>query len=142
LLQNQNHPPEVRAANIALQAVGRKPQGGQRTTVDVMNSQQDLIPATARLIGALRNRASQFLGRVFGIQRFLIHNRYNPNPPASSISGIASALARAAERLKSHATKTVLISDKLARLPSASKIGGFPDPNMMASAYPRKERVR
>lgn len=47
---------EVRAAEIALQGVGREAQGGQRTTVDVLNSQQDLIQARARLIGAQRDR--------------------------------------------------------------------------------------
>ena len=37
-------------------ACRRKPAGGQRTTVDVLNSQQDLISAKARLIGAQRDR--------------------------------------------------------------------------------------
>jgi outer membrane protein len=47
---------EVRAATVALQGVSREAQGGQRTTVDVLNSQQDLILAKARLIGAQRER--------------------------------------------------------------------------------------
>jgi outer membrane protein len=47
---------EVRAATVALQGVQREAAGGQRTTVDVLNSQQDLISAKARLIGALRDR--------------------------------------------------------------------------------------
>jgi len=47
---------EVRAATIALQGVQREAAGGQRTTVDVLNSQQDLILAKARLIGAQRDR--------------------------------------------------------------------------------------
>jgi outer membrane protein len=47
---------EVRAATIALAGVQREAQGGQRTTVDVLNSQQDLILAKARLIGAQRER--------------------------------------------------------------------------------------
>src|ERR1700676_2439292 len=47
---------EVRAAGVALQGVTREAQGGQRTTVDVLNSQQDLISAKARLIGAQRDR--------------------------------------------------------------------------------------
>lgn len=47
---------EVRAANVALQGVQREATGGQRTTVDVLNAQQDLILARARLIGALRDR--------------------------------------------------------------------------------------
>ena len=47
---------EVRAAAVALQGVQKEAQGGQRTTVDVLNSQQDLISAKARLIGAQRDR--------------------------------------------------------------------------------------
>jgi outer membrane protein len=47
---------EVRAATIALRGVQKEAQGGQRTTVDVLNSQQDLISAKARLIGAQRDR--------------------------------------------------------------------------------------
>jgi outer membrane protein len=47
---------EVRAAGIALQGVQKEAQGGQRTTVDVLNSEQDLISAKARLIGAQRDR--------------------------------------------------------------------------------------
>ena len=47
---------EVRAATVAVQGVSREAQGGQRTTVDVLNSQQDLILAKARLIGAQRER--------------------------------------------------------------------------------------
>ncbi len=47
---------EVRAATVALQGVSREAQGGQRTTVDVLNAQQDLILAKARLIGAQRER--------------------------------------------------------------------------------------
>ncbi|QUS39216.1 transporter [Tardiphaga alba] len=47
---------EVRAADVALQGVRREAAGGQRTTVEVLNSQQDLISAKARLIGAQRDR--------------------------------------------------------------------------------------
>lgn len=47
---------EVRAASVALDGVRKEAQGGQRTTVDVLNSQQDLIAAKARLIGAQRDR--------------------------------------------------------------------------------------
>jgi outer membrane protein len=47
---------EVRAANAALAGVQKEAQGGQRTTLDVLNSQQDLITARARLIGAQRDR--------------------------------------------------------------------------------------
>lgn len=47
---------EVRAAGVALQGVQREAAGGQRTIVEVLNSQQDLIQAKARLIGAQRDR--------------------------------------------------------------------------------------
>ena len=47
---------EVKAATVALQGVQREAAGGQRTTVDVLNSQHDLIQAKARLIGAQRDR--------------------------------------------------------------------------------------
>ncbi len=47
---------EVRAATVALEGVRKEAQGGQRTTVDVLNSQADLISAKARLIGAQRDR--------------------------------------------------------------------------------------
>lgn len=47
---------EVRAAGVALQGVQREAQGGQRTTLEVLNTQQDLISAKARLIGAQRDR--------------------------------------------------------------------------------------
>jgi outer membrane protein len=47
---------EVRAATIALSGVQKENQAGQRTTLDVLNSQQDLIAAKARLINAQRDR--------------------------------------------------------------------------------------
>jgi outer membrane protein len=47
---------EVRAAGVALEGVRKEAQGGQRTTVDVLNAQADLVAARARLIGALRDR--------------------------------------------------------------------------------------
>src|SRR5690242_15529910 len=47
---------EVRAATVALAGVQKEAAGGQRTTVDVLNAQQDLIQAKARLIGAQRDR--------------------------------------------------------------------------------------
>jgi outer membrane protein len=47
---------EVRAATVALEGVQKEAQGGQRTTLDVLNSQQDLTAARARLIGAQRDR--------------------------------------------------------------------------------------
>jgi outer membrane protein len=47
---------EVKAAGIALQGVRREAQGGQRTTLDVLNSQQDLTAARSRQILAQRDR--------------------------------------------------------------------------------------
>ncbi len=41
---------------MALAGVREEAAGGQRTTVDVLNAQQDLISARARLIGAQRDR--------------------------------------------------------------------------------------
>lgn len=47
---------EVKSASIALQGVRREAQAGQRTTIDVLNSQQDLTAARSRQILAQRDR--------------------------------------------------------------------------------------
>jgi len=47
---------EVKAANLALSGVQKEALAGQRTTLDVLNSQQDLMTARARLINAQRDR--------------------------------------------------------------------------------------
>jgi outer membrane protein len=47
---------EVRAASLALSGVQKEAQAGQRTTLDVLNSQQDLTAARSRLILAQRDR--------------------------------------------------------------------------------------
>ena len=47
---------EVKAATIALRGVQREQQAGQRTTIDVLNANQDLVAARARLITAQRDR--------------------------------------------------------------------------------------
>ncbi|KJC58706.1 transporter [Bradyrhizobium sp. LTSPM299] len=47
---------ETRAAEVALQGVRREAQGGQRTTIDVLNAQQDLTNARSRQILAQRDR--------------------------------------------------------------------------------------
>lgn len=47
---------EVKSATIALQGVRREAQAGQRTTIDVLNSQQDLTSARTRQIVAQRDR--------------------------------------------------------------------------------------
>ena len=47
---------EVRAAGIALDGVRREAQAGQRTTLDVLNAQQDLTAARSRQIVGQRDR--------------------------------------------------------------------------------------
>lgn len=47
---------EVKAATIALAGVRREAQAGQRTTLDVLNSQQDLTAARTRQIVGQRDR--------------------------------------------------------------------------------------
>lgn len=47
---------EVHAASIALEGVRREAQAGQRTTVELLNAQQDLINAKTRQIAAQRDR--------------------------------------------------------------------------------------
>jgi outer membrane protein len=47
---------EVRAATVALEGVRKEALAGKRTTLDVLNSQQDLMQARARLIAAQQDR--------------------------------------------------------------------------------------
>jgi outer membrane protein len=47
---------EVKAATAAVEGVQKEAQAGQRTTLNVLNAQQDLIAARARLILAQRDR--------------------------------------------------------------------------------------
>jgi outer membrane protein len=47
---------EVHAATLALEGVRKEAQAGQRTTLDILNAQQDLIAARGRLIQAHRDR--------------------------------------------------------------------------------------
>ena len=47
---------EVKAATIAVAGVQKEAQAGHRTTLDVLNAQQDLTAAQARLIVAQRDR--------------------------------------------------------------------------------------
>ena len=65
---------EVSAATLALQGVQREAQGGQRTTVDVLNSQSDLIQAKARLIGAQRDRVVASYTLLSAIGRLDVKN--------------------------------------------------------------------
>jgi outer membrane protein len=59
---------EVRAATLALAGVQRERDLGQRTTLDVLNAQQDLMGARGRLIAAQRDRvvASYTLAAALG----------------------------------------------------------------------------
>src|SRR5262249_22359919 len=47
---------EVRSAQVALEGVQKEAQAGKRTTLEVLNSQQDLMQARARLIAAQQDR--------------------------------------------------------------------------------------
>jgi outer membrane protein len=71
---------EVRAATIALAGVRRERDAGQRTTLDVLNSQQDLVAARGRLISAQRDRviASYSLAAALGR---LDHRKLGLNTP-------------------------------------------------------------
>jgi outer membrane protein len=60
---------EVRAATVALEGVRKEAAGGQRTTLDVLNAQQELISARARLIGAQRDRVIASYTLLSGIGR-------------------------------------------------------------------------
>jgi outer membrane protein len=64
---------EVHAADIALQGVRREAQGGQRTTIDVLNAQQDLTNARSRLIQAQRDRVIASYTLVSAVGRLDVH---------------------------------------------------------------------
>jgi outer membrane protein len=71
---------EVRAAEVALQGVRREAAGGQRTTIDVLNSQQDLTNARSRLIGAQRDRVIASYTLLSAVGRLDAHT-LNLNTP-------------------------------------------------------------
>jgi outer membrane protein len=71
---------EVRSADIALQGVRREAQGGQRTTIDVLNAQQDLTNARSRLIAAQRDRVIASYTLLSAVGRLDIHT-LNLNTP-------------------------------------------------------------
>lgn len=71
---------EVRAATLALQGVQRETQAGQRTTLDVLNSLQDLTAAKSRLINAQRDRVVASYTLLAAIGR-LDHKRLALNTP-------------------------------------------------------------
>jgi len=64
---------EVRAAGIALQGVRREAAGGQRTTIDVLNAQQDLTNARMRLIQSQRDRVIASYTLLSAVGRLDVH---------------------------------------------------------------------
>jgi outer membrane protein len=64
---------EVRAADIALQGVRREAAGGQRTTIDVLNAQQDLTNARSRQIQAQRDRVIASYTLLSAVGRLDVH---------------------------------------------------------------------
>src|SRR6266436_905682 len=64
---------EVRAADVALQGVRREAQGGQRTTIDVLNAQQDLTNARSRQIMAQRDRVIASYTLLSAVGRLDVH---------------------------------------------------------------------
>jgi outer membrane protein len=71
---------EVKAATIALRGVQREQQAGQRTTIDVLNANQDLVAASARLILAQRDRVVASYTLLAAIGR-LNHNTLQLQAP-------------------------------------------------------------
>jgi outer membrane protein len=71
---------EVRAADVALQGVRREAQGGQRTTIDVLNAQQDLTNARSRQITAQRDRVIASYTLLSAVGRLDVHT-LNLNTP-------------------------------------------------------------
>lgn len=71
---------EVRAADIALRGVRREAAGGQRTTIDVLNAQQDLTNARSRLIQAQRDRVIASYTLLSAVGRLDVHT-LNLNTP-------------------------------------------------------------
>jgi outer membrane protein len=64
---------EVRAAEVALAGVRREAAGGQRTTIDVLNAQQDLTGARSRLIQAQRDRVIASYTLLSAVGRLDVH---------------------------------------------------------------------
>ncbi len=71
---------EVRAAGIALEGVRREAAGGQRTTIDVLNAQQDLTNARSRQIQAQRDRVIASYTLLSDVGRLDVHT-LNLNTP-------------------------------------------------------------
>jgi len=72
---------EVRAAGVALQGVRREAAGGQRTTIDVLNAQQDLTNARSRQILAQRDRVIASYTLLSAVGRLDVHT-LNLNTPS------------------------------------------------------------
>jgi outer membrane protein len=64
---------EVRAADVALQGVRREAQGGQRTTIDVLNAQQDVTNARSRQIQAQHDRVIASYTLLSSVGRLDVH---------------------------------------------------------------------
>jgi outer membrane protein len=75
---------EVRAADIALQGVRREAQGGQRTTIDVLNAQQDLTNARTRQIAAQRDRVIASYTLLSAVGRLDVHTLNLDTPDYSA----------------------------------------------------------
>jgi outer membrane protein len=71
---------EVHAAELALQGVRKEAQGGQRTTIDVLNAQQDLTNARTRQITAQRDRVIASYTLLSAVGRLDVH-ALNLNTP-------------------------------------------------------------
>jgi outer membrane protein len=71
---------EVRASGIALEGVRREAQGGQRTTIDVLNAQQELTNARSRQIQAQRDRVIASYTLLSAVGRLDVHT-LNLNTP-------------------------------------------------------------
>ena len=71
---------EVRAADVALQGVRREAEGGQRTTIDVLNAQQDLTNAKSRQIQAQHDRVIASYTLLSAVGRLDVHT-LNLNTP-------------------------------------------------------------
>ena len=64
---------ELHAAEVALQGVRREAAGGQRTTIDVLNAQQDVTSARSRLIVAQRDRVIASYTLLSAVGRLDVH---------------------------------------------------------------------
>lgn len=65
---------QVRAAEIALAGVREEAKVGQRTTLDVLNSQQDLLDARVALVTAQRDRVVASYNVLSSVGRLSLHN--------------------------------------------------------------------